>query len=496
MDKILTAPVETTGGSVRGYYEDGDIMVFKGIPYAEAPVGEYRFRPSRPYEHRDGVMDCTEFGSSCWQNSLDKMSALVWTEEFVIRNRDYSEDCLTLNIWTQREGKDMPVVVYFYGGGFVSGGSSCDIYNGTPFARQGVVYVTFNHREHVLGWLSSPELTEEGDGRSGNYALSDMEVALKWVRDNIAAFGGDPAKVTIWGQSSGGSQVNLFSVSERMRPLYKNVISMGFNSFPRENQMKWNTYETACEISNELLDKYGRSPEKLRELPAEEFLKYTKIKGPVIDGYYVDDTFRHKVEAGVNPDVTMMMGMVGRDFVIGPMKACLYEAVPEGREAFVRALAKFYPDTAEELMEAYETAGLEETANGILKDSMIYDLLEFAEVRSRSCRGKTYIYHFPHVMPGPHSAGIGSFHSCEVPYFTDFLSPLRDEYWTEADRALAKKMNKLVVGFIRDGKPDIPDFVPSDGSNIFVITAEEQKNVIIEPEKLKKWKRLFGVKEE
>ena len=497
MEKRLTAPVETTGGSIRGYYEDDEVMVFKGIPYAEAPMGENRFRPAIPYAHRDGVRDCLEFGPSCWQNSLDEVSALIWTEEFIIRNKNFTEDCLTLNVWTAEGKKGMPVVLYLYGGGFNSGGSSCDIYNGTPFVKGGVVYVTFTHREHVFGWLASKELTEESDhGMSGNYALSDIEVALNWIRDNIASFGGDPDQVTVWGQSSGGSQANLLAVSERMRPLYARTVSMGLNSFPSRNLLRWLTPEDAYALSEDFVNEFGRTPEKLREIPPEEILKHTGIKGPVIDGYYMKDTFRNEIKAGVNPDVTMMMGVDGEDHIIAPMFFLLRGAAQnEDRDEFVKWLTAFYPDTADEIMEEYkaDSEGLLQAATNIAKDAMVHDLLEFAFHRSRNSSAKTYIYHFTHVMPGPNADKFGSFHSCEVPYFTNFLSPLRADYWKDEDRELAEKMNRLIIGYIKDGEPDIPDFVPSDGTNIFMISAKEQKNVVIPKEQLDKWYRLFSV---
>ena len=155
MEKKYTTPVETTGGKIRGYYQDDGVMVFKGVPYAEPPTGERRWKPAEHYAYRPGVRDCLEFGHSAWQNPLDDYSKMIWTEEFLITNRDYSEDCLTLNLWTKEGQKNMPVILYFYGGGFVSGGSSCEIYDGTVFANNGVIYISFNHREGVFGWSAN-----------------------------------------------------------------------------------------------------------------------------------------------------------------------------------------------------------------------------------------------------------------------------------------------------------------------------------------------------
>ncbi|MBO6108011.1 MAG: carboxylesterase family protein [Eubacterium sp.] len=504
MELRYTAPVETTGGSVRGYYEEGDIMVFKGIPYGESTAGEGRFRAPRPYEKRDGVRDCVEFAPCCYQNKIDELSARIWTKEFIIQSRDYSEDCLNLNLWTKEGGSRMPVIVYFYGGGFVSGGSSCEIYDGVPFVKKGVIYITFNKRENVFGWLSCKELDEESEnGCSGNYALMDDELALEWIRDNIEAFGGDPENVTIWGQSSGAVQVNLLSVSRKAAPLYKNVVSMGLNSFPERNTVACSTRKEADENAGKLLDEYGHSVERLREVPPETFLDHTYIKGPVNDGVYVCDSFRNEVTKGANPDKTMMMGMVGRDFTSVPMFMVLRSVISESdkKEALVQAVNAFYPGGGEKIIDEYGVdpgGSAEDKMKEIFRlcyDAMIYELLEFARVRNKTCKGKTYIYLFTHVMPGPESELFGSFHSCEVPYFTEHLSDYRGEYWTAADRDLAVKMNTLITGFAKDGVPGIDGFVPSDGTNLFLITADEQKNVVYEKETLDRWNALFGGKD-
>ncbi len=498
MELKYTDVIETTGGKIRGYYDEAGIRVFKGIPYAEAPVGERRFKPAEKYGYREGIRDCTEFGKSCWQNEMAEEQKLIWTEEFVIRNKDYSEDCLTLNIWAPEGGKDLPVVLYLYGGGFVTGGSSCDIYDGDRIAERNAIYVTLTHREGCYGWLASKELSEESpENRSGNYTLSDEEIALLWIKENIAAFGGDPGAVTIWGQSSGASQVNLLAVSEQMKPYYDKVISMGMNCFPLTNLLSWQTPDQAYETSKELLESYDNSLEKLRQEDAKVFCAHMNIKAPVIDGYYVKDTFRHEVIAGVNKEVPMLMGMVGRDFIVTPMYNLLKTLAGQGRDVMKMVIGRFYPNAPAEVLEAYDTHGddLIATIEDICTDAMLFELLEFARVRNSTCPGNTYIYFFTHVMPGPDADRFGSFHSCEVPYCTGYLSPLRKDYWKDEDRELAVTMNKLVCGFFHDGKPGIDGFEPSDGTNLFLIDAKEQKNIRYSAEQLEKWRHFFGVKD-
>ncbi|MCR5734544.1 MAG: carboxylesterase family protein [Lachnospiraceae bacterium] len=488
-----TKVIDTTSGQIRGFYEEEGIMCFKGVPYAEPPVGEKRWKRAEPYAHRDGVRDCTEFGPSCYQNKLDEISSRIWTTEFVIQNRNYSEDCLTLNLWTNENKKDMPVVLYFYGGGFVSGGSSCEIYNGVPYAKKGVIYVTFTHREGAFAWFANEKLSSESEESiSGNYMLSDAEAALIWIRDNIEKFGGDPKNVTIWGQSSGASEVNLFQISKRMAPYFNKVISMGLNNFPIIYSLPWVTKEGAYEQGRPLYEAGDGSLEKLREMPAEEFCKHTYIKSPMVDHYYVDDLFRNEIIKGVNPDITVMMGMVAGDYLMVPLFLPLRGA--QNMDEFRNTISRFYPETCDEIIEEYhkEDAPFVQSAVAISTDIMYYGLLEYAGTRNKVGKGETYIYVFKHVMPGPDQEMFGAFHSSEVPYFNDHLSDHRKEWWKPEDHALAKKMNELMTGFLKEGKPAIDGFIPSDGTNMFVITADSQENTVIEPEKIERWKHLFG----
>ena len=491
MNINYTNPVETTGGRIRGYYQEDGIMVFKGVPYAEPPIGERRWRPAEHYAKREGVRDCVEFGHPAWQNPLDEYSKLIWTEEFLIRNRDYSEDCLTLNLWTRESGKNMPVILYFYGGGFVSGGSSCEIYDGTTFAKNGVIYITFDHREGVLAWHANDDLRKESDkGLAGNYMLSDAITVLEWIRNNIENFGGDPNNVTIWGQSAGASEVNLLSVSPVAKDLFARTVSMGYNSFAMN---EWKTLDEVCEAGNELEKQFGGSPEKMREVPPQDFLPHFLGSVPAIDGYYVEGQFRECVEKGYGTEKPFILGMVDEDGQL--LKVCRRIFACADINEFRKVMKEIFPRSAEAIEKKYfkDENNLKLGIRPMAKDYLLKGMLDFAGARTKADPDSvTYLYIFKHVMPGPNANRFGAFHSFEVPYFTNVFSDYRKEYWTERDRDLGVSTNAELMSFAKTGHPLSADFAKSDGENVYIIDTDRQYNEKLTEERIQELNTLFG----
>ena len=495
MDALSNIVIETAQGKVKGVEEHDGIVVFRGIPYAAPPVGENRWKEAKPHEKWEGVLDCSSFGNSAPQNMMDEISQLIWTEEFQISNRTYSEDCLTLNLWTKAGLRDMPVVVYFYGGGYVSGGSSCEIYDGTVLSEAGIVYVTFNHREGTLALFAGEELSEKSEsGTSGNYLLSDDIAALRWVKENIRAFGGDPDNVTIWGQSSGAGQVNALSISPLAKGLFSKVISMGYNDYVDFLFSKaWMEQKEAYAFGKELLQKMGCSLEEAYEKDFHEFLKYPQFGTLQIDGRYIESDFRHGVQNGLTDGIPFMMGSVPGDAVVMPFlrpaMAC------EEKKALEEILSGFFgPENTKEIWKAYEIENREnpEVLAEMKEDLLVGAMLDFALGRKeRECGGLTYIYYFRHPMPGPNQTRFGAFHSCEVPYFMNHFSALRDAYWKEEDFALGALSSRELIHFIKTGKPAGDAFLPSDGTNYYSIDAAEQKNLLLDPRKRDLWFEIF-----
>ena len=219
--------VNTVNGTVSGY-KSGDIAIFKGIPFAAPPVGEFRWKAPQPVKNWTGVLKCEKFSASPIQNK--PVPFMMWTKEFITPPGNLSEDCLYLNVWTpaQSDKEKLPVFVWIYGGGFSSGSAACDVYDGEEMAKKGIIFISFNYRVGVLGFLAHPELSAESENKvSGNYGLLDQVAALTWINENIKSFGGDPEKVTIGGQSAGSMSV-----------VCPGGISVGKRSFPRCNSRK------------------------------------------------------------------------------------------------------------------------------------------------------------------------------------------------------------------------------------------------------------------
>src|SRR5512133_1745973 len=230
--------INTENGTVSGY-KSGEISIFKGIPFAAPPIGDLRWKAPQPVKNWTGVLKCESFSASPVQRK--PVPFMMWTEEFITPPEKLSEDCLYLNIWTPaKQAKEkLPVFVWIYGGGFNSGSAACAVYDGEEMAKKGVIFVSFNYRVGVLGFLVHPELSRESpDKVSGNYGLLDQVAALIWIKKNIAAFGGDPQKVTIGGQSAGSMSVCALVASPLAKGLFHGAIAQSggiLNGLARSN---------------------------------------------------------------------------------------------------------------------------------------------------------------------------------------------------------------------------------------------------------------------
>src|SRR5579863_5610386 len=246
LSAAITQPVKVEGGLVSGAPGvDVSILAYKGIPFAAPPVGDLRWRAPKPVVAWQGVRSADRFSASCIQNVVQERKP--WTYEFMTHGA-ISEDCLYLNVWTAAKSaaERRPVYVYLYGGGFSEGSAAVPVYDGEGLAKKGLVVVTINYRVGVLGYLAHPELSAESATKtSGNYGLLDQIAALQWVRDNIAGFGGDPARVTIAGQSAGASSVNALIASPLARGLFVRAIAESGIAYSRGGGTKLEQAEQA-----------------------------------------------------------------------------------------------------------------------------------------------------------------------------------------------------------------------------------------------------------
>lgn len=405
------------GGQIRGAYldETHNVAVFKGIPYASPPVGQNRWRAPQPVETWKGVKECTEYGNSAMQAPQEANGA--FTEEFIISNKNYSEDCLTLNIWTNGTGEttNRPVIVYFHGGAWVAGGSSCEVYEGDYLASQNIVFVSVNYRLGIFGFFAHSELAAEGGGSTGNYGFMDMIKSLEWVRDNIGKFGGDKNNVTVMGQSAGAHLAHYLLASPKAEGLFKNAV---IQSYAAMGAMSF------CADKAEVMAKGDAlgNVEDLRAKSAEQVMNLDGNKmGLTLDGVYIDKSLGDAFEAGRGKDVNVLYGTVSDD-------------------AFLCAIADFGTfnnmDVSEMLM-----------GNGYV----------LGKARQIGGANNTYCYYFDKVMPGKTVNGEENktaFHTSDVPYFLNHLTKRREADWKEKDREIGKLSSQYLINFARCGNPN------------------------------------------
>ncbi|MEM8669020.1 MAG: carboxylesterase/lipase family protein [Planctomycetota bacterium] len=307
-DDVATAIVQTLSGPVSGTASfDDSIEVFKGIPYAAPPIGELRWRPPEPADTWTEVRVCDRFGPRSLQRN----------------NRPgQSEDCLYLNVWTnrERESTKRPVMVWIHGGGFTQGSGHREGYDGTQLAKRDVVVVTINYRLGALGFMTHPALSEESpQGSSGNYAILDQVAALKWVQDNIGNFGGDPDNVTIFGESAGGTSVYLLTATPLSKGLFHRAIMQSpwldptiFRDLKTENENGPSAESDGEEQALKLLGKAAEEEDvlaELRALSASDVLAKMKQRWPVATDGWVFPKDPHEIYSeGAQHDIPVIVG--------------------------------------------------------------------------------------------------------------------------------------------------------------------------------------------
>jgi para-nitrobenzyl esterase len=458
-------PVKTAGGMVQGSaIADGAIRVYKGIPYAAPPAGEHRWQPPRPAAPWSGVREATAFGPRCVQGQI--FPDIVFT--------DLSEDCLSVNVWTpaRAAGDRRPVMVWIHGGGFQAGAGAEPRHDGEAFARKGVVLVTFNYRLGVFGFLSHPELTREsGRNASGNYGLLDQVAALQWVRDNVAAFGGDPGNVTIFGESAGSFAVSALMASPLARGLFHKAIGQSGAFFSRGGgPLEMRPLAASEERGATFAASLGAaSLAELRAKSADEVLQAAlKVQpwfGPNLDGYFLADHPSAVFAAGRQAPVPLLAGWnadeVRAGVVLGKVKPTSEGFVAENRKRFgehADAVLKVYP--------AASDAEAVESAAALAGDLFIgYATWKWLETHAKTSEAPVYRYSFDRKIPVPagHTVNgmpatardVGARHAGEIEYvFGALTQSLPKVPWEDADRKLSDVMTTYWANFARRGDPN------------------------------------------
>ena len=441
---------KTSAGLVSGYLNtDKSIAIYKGVPFASPPVGDLRWKEPQPSKPWKETLTCSKFSASPYQNTPTPF--MMWSAEFIAPPEPLSEDCLYLNVWSPANTKEkLPVLVYIYGGGFISGSSACAVYDGEAPAKQGIVFVSINYRVGVFGFLAHPELTKESPNKaSGNYALMDQIAALEWVKENIESFGGDPNKVTIAGQSAGSFSVQALVASPLAKGLFHRAIAHSGASFSRFSKSLIEAEKTGEALSQ----KIGKPDiTSLRKLSPDSLLKLANTFsfgtfGVVIDGYVIPDEFKNIFQSKKHNDVPLIAGWVMGD-------AALMGGASRPKEKFIEWAASTYGDKKDEFLNAFP-ANTDEEAK---KSQEKIGLMQFAAFPDHQWAGfnssKSYLYQFSYVPTDkPGFPNYGAFHTADIPFALHTLKHW-DRPWTETDLSVERTMSSYWVNFVKTGNPN------------------------------------------
>lgn len=426
------------------------ITVFYGVPYAAPPVGELRWRPPEPAANWEGIRDCARGSARCYQLGVGKGS--FYEKEFYPVEEEMSEDCLYLNVWTPARSADekLPVIFWIHGGAFMTGYGHSAHFDGEHFARQGVILVTVNYRLNIFGWMVHPELSGESETKtSGNYGLLDQIAALRWVRRNIRYFGGDPENITLAGQSAGACCVQALVCSPLTKGMYSKAIMQsggGLSPFP---DMEFPSLKKAEEQTDLALLSVSSIAEA-RKLTGRELLERWKWtmpgpairRGPVVDGFVLEDSMVNCCVGGGTPQIPCLIGYTAMEGLVFArdrehLEEVMREALGDKAEAYLALCPKDGPEFA-----GYQT-------------SMATELLQsaaeaWAELRERQQKGDTYIYSLERMLPGD---GRGPFHAADLWYvFKTLMRSWRP--WEGEDYLLACACNTYWANFAKYGAPN------------------------------------------
>lgn len=461
-----TAQVVTVdSGRLAGVKLEGGVNAWYGVPYAAAPVRELRWRPPQPLPAWRGVFHADRKGPECIQLLRRKDINHYFGEEAT------SEDCLTMNIWapaSAKAGSRLPVVVFIHGGGFTVGSSGMALYGGANVAARDAVFVNFNYRLGILGFMAHPELTAESPhGASGNYGFLDQVAALRWVQKNIARFGGDPSRVTISGQSAGGSSVVSLMASPLARGLFQRAFVQSGPALGSPSPTLAESEQTGLEVQKAV---GAKSLAEMRQLPADRVFVVQRdfqfgdsgsvnVK-PNIDGYFLPASLAAIFAAGKQNDVPLLAGFTRDDISPSPLR--LARTVQD----FRNGASKVYGANAERFLALYPVAS-DADAEKMGKLAARHAMMEkgtrkLAQAQAGTGKAPVYMYMFSRVHPMNPAAPVfdspqGAYHTSDVPYWfqtQDALNMFRPtRLWTTQDRALSARMMDSMLAFARTGNP-------------------------------------------
>lgn len=474
--------VKTENGIVEGLPAGNQMVsIFKGIPFAKAPVGELRWKAPQPAEDWDGILLCHQFAPIAMQARFASEGGgnTLAAQEFYVIEFPMSEDCLYLNVWTPAKSADekLPVAVYIHGGGMETGYSYLNAYDGEAFAKRGVIMVTIAYRLGIFGFMAHPDLAAEDPHHStGNYGIMDQVAALQWVKRNIAAFGGDPENVTIFGQSAGGMSVQNICGTPLANGLYQHAIMQSGGGLSKNGPMDEFSLEKAYACSKKYLDYVGvKSPLELRSADAQELIdRFTEMKGPgysqlfqpCVDGYVHPLPMYEYFRKGLMPDIDYMLGCTADEMRRFGAPAPAYEQM----EATAKAM---YGDQAEAFLDAVHAKEPTVCARYFedpVGNNMLAADLAWCKNQLLLGRRPAYEYYFTYVPPGAEK--MGAHHSVEHHYVFQTLVRSKRPY-TGKDYDLSNTLCDYWTNFCKTGNPN------GDGEESWKPFTEEAPEALI-----------------
>ena len=464
--------IKVDGGLISGVSADG-VRSFKGIPFAAPPVGDLRWKAPQPVVPWQGVRQCDAFGPECPQAPYATGSMYYQPPQ------KQSEDCLYLNVWTSgKSGEKRPVMVWIHGGALTRGSGANRTYNGTSFAKKGVVLVTVNYRLGPLGYLAHPELTAESPQHSsGNYGVLDQIAALQWVQKNIGVFGGDPGNVTIFGESAGSWSVNVLVATPLAKGLFHRAIGESGGQFGPMAFLKEDRGRLAAaeKVGVAFAKAAGADSLKaLRSVSADKivdiFNNDTEGKkfrtSPNVDGWVLPDEIRNIFAQGKQNDVPVIVGSNANEMTTLTVPA----AVPKTIEDYRKRIEPLYGEATRDFDALYPVkseADVPAAYLGSLRDvTFTLPMRTWARMTGTG-RSKAYLYFFSHVTPNPNSKYLGAYHASEIAYVFNNLNA-QNTMLQELDHKLSDMMSAYWVNFAKTGDPNgkgLPRWIPYNASN-------------------------------
>jgi para-nitrobenzyl esterase len=445
--------VKTAQGAAAGkWIQDGTQKAFLGLPYAEPPIGELRWKAPLPPTGWKGVRDATKFAGRCEQTH-------VWND-YIFLDSGPTEDCLYLNVYapaTVKQASKLPVMVWIHGGGFIAGAGSEPRYTNSALVSKGVILVTINYRLGLFGFLASDDLAKEAGGHAGNYGLMDMAAALRWVKANIAAFGGNPGNVTIFGESAGSFAVNALTTAPSAQGLFHKFIGESGAFFGSVIPMA--SVSERARHDQDWVDSLGvKSLAELRKMPAEKLLEATQKKPPVffaptVDGAFLQEPVPDAYAAGRQSHIPAIIGWnldersgtLSKDMNAAKWKAFAAEHYGKQADEFLAAFPAGSDEQAVRSADDYTTANF--IAGGAWR---------WAEAQAKTGQAPLYRYRFDRPAPPEenHPQGKYAFHSTELEYVFGTLDVRHGAVWHPEDRTLSDQVATYWTNFARSGNPN------------------------------------------